>query len=330
MQNQAFRSLRTGARLASMLALASAAVLSATSAVPEEAPEWQVLSDDSSRADLFYLIVQGKNREEGQPVLSDDDAKAFALGKEFAFATDAIYDDILKVSRKDSIFGIDISHYTGKIDFGSLKLQNVHYVYAKATQGTGYKDELFAGYWKDLGSLPPSQKVLRGAYHFLSSSSGGEDQAKSFVRLINESGGSGAEDLPPVLDLEWDIAKGRKTDRWAGQDPDKIIDTALAWLAYVESHSAHKKIPMIYTARSWWRERIGSEAKFAKLARYPIWIADYSNSSRAVEVPAVPNGARHVLWQFTENGKLIGFRQSVDGNIYKGTEADFSRDMQLK
>lgn len=44
----------------------------------------------------------------------------------------------------------------------------------------------------------------------------------------------------------------------------------------------------------------------AAFSRYGLWIADYSKSSRAVEVPTVPNAARWTLWQFTSSAKAVG------------------------
>lgn len=293
---------------------------------------WKILTDDPARSDFFYIMLQDQAKEAGQPVPSSSEAMHFALAKEFHFPDDTTFDDILNVERKDVIFGIDISHHTGPdISFDRLKLQNVRFVYAKATQGVGFKDGLFASYWDALGKLPPSKRVLRGAYHFLSSTGDPKDQAKSFLRLLDESGGLKAGDLPPVLDLEWDVRKGGVADAWVGTDPDEIIDRALIWLDYVEKNNPQHLVPIVYTARSWWRDRIVSEAKFARLDRYGIWIADYSGSARGVEIPAVPAKSPYLMWQFTENGKLgQGYKRKLDTNIYKGTDEQFLVDFQLK
>jgi lysozyme len=182
-------------------------------------------------------------------------------------------------------------------------------------------------------ALPKDKQVFRGAYHFLTSSDSesGEAQAKSFLRLIRESGGADTNDMPPVLDLEWDVAKGSR-DRWSGKTADEIIDKALSWLSYVERNGDFKKKPIIYTARSWWRERIGDEKKFAKLSsHYDIWIADYSDKASANEVPAVPMNANYSLWQFSDHTKLIqGYAGKLDGNIYKGSYEKFLKDFNLQ
>jgi hypothetical protein len=66
---------------------------------------WKNIQGDSSRAALFSKVVQAKLKDEGKPF--DKKAISFALKKEFIFPHDAIYDDILKNDRTDSIFGID-------------------------------------------------------------------------------------------------------------------------------------------------------------------------------------------------------------------------------
>ncbi|HVZ02261.1 MAG TPA: GH25 family lysozyme [Dongiaceae bacterium] len=319
-------------RQLSAICLCVTALWASSALAEDSASSWKDLTDDTPRADFFYLLMQDKNRENGQPVPPADAARSFALGNEFRFPHDTEFDDTAGVPRSNTVFGIDISHYTGRnLNLTKLKLQNVRFVYMKATQGIGYKDALFSYYWEGLAALPESQRVLRGAYHFLSSSGDGVGQAKSFLRLIEESGGATASDMPPVLDLEWDVARGVAGDRWAGHTPDEIIQTALAWLSYVEEHGGQKKTPILYTTRSWWRERIGSEAKIASFGHYKIWIADYSASSRGIEVPAVPSGGKAVLWQFTENGKLdSGYGGRLDGSIYKGTEQSFLADFQLQ
>jgi lysozyme len=287
--------------------------------------DWASLSDDSSRSDLFQKIIAADEAERsrnpnplGQP---------FNLSGPFTFPQNARFDD--GKPRQNSIFGIDISHYSSSnLDFSVLKQQNIRYVYAKATQGVGYKDGKFATFWSALAALPPGKQVLRGAYHFLSSTGDGTAQAKSFLKYVNLHGGIGAHDMPPVVDLEWDIAHANGPDRWAGQTPKQIEDTALAWLNYVEQQT--HRVPVLYTARSWWRERNIPESDFAKFAHYKVWIADYSSSHRAVEIPAVPANNHWHIWQFSAAAKLsAGYGGGMDANIYKGTEQQFLTDFDV-
>jgi lysozyme len=245
----------------------------------------------------------------------------------FKFPDDALKDE--GKPRANSIFGIDISHYTGRnFSFDSLKEQNVRFVYAKATQGVRYKDDLFGLYWQALHDLPAEKRVLRGAYHFLSSSADGASQADTFLNVLEKNGGLKDNDMPPVVDLEWDITQSDRSDRWQSHSPDEIIEITLAWLKRVEEKTG--RIPVVYTARTWWRERQIPEESFGKLGHYKVWIADYSRSARATETPPTINHSHWDLWQFSETAELSrGYSGSLDANIYKGTEDQFASDFQI-
>lgn len=275
----------------------------------------QNLSDDTPRSELFKLITQA----EATP---SDSIQYFSLYGPFTFPNDTAYDVIEKKARAASIFGVDISHYTqDDFPFSRLADKSIHFVYAKTSQGIRFKDPKFGQFWKAMSELSGTQRVHRGAYHFLTAGEDGATQAATFVSVLNASGGLNATDMPPVVDLEWDVTKTER-DRWTNSSADEIIQNVKAWLRAVERATGRK--PMIYTALAWWKERIGSESRFSELSDYPIWIADYSKSSRAVEIPKVPNGSSWKLWQFTDAAKFAaGFPNSFDASIFKGNEAEF-------
>src|SRR5262249_25687308 len=235
----------------------------------ETEADWQPLTDDASRGELFQRVISAKLAESGQTI---EGLKALPGSKRepFQFPQNAKFD--AGKPRENSIFGLAISHYTSPDpDFSLLRDQGIFFVYVKATQSTGLKDSRFADFWKKLAALPPDKKLLRGAYHFLSSSTDATAQADTFLKFLALNGGMQAGDLPAVVDLEWDVAGKGSPDRWAGQSPAQILDKTITWLAKVEAQTG--KIPMVYTARSWWRERGIPDSDFAKLSHYKIWIA---------------------------------------------------------
>jgi lysozyme len=303
-----------------LLAVMIATILGSVNSVC--AMEWQTLKDEPSRADLFQQFIAPKNK--------GDQERAFELIGPFVFPADTTYDKTKNAPRSTALFGVDVSHYEGaSIRFDIMRDQNIRFVYAKATQGVGFKDGQFADYWAALGGLPAEKKVWRGAYHFLSSGDDAVAQADSFVELLNQNGGLQPADLPPVLDLEWDIATKNGPDRWQQHDPDEIIQMVLAWLDRVRART--QKTPIVYTARSWWHDRGIPEEKFALLKDYKIWIADYSSSSRAVETPGVPNNSPFDLWQFSEAAVLsTGYGGKLDADVYFGDDLKFLNDFQLK
>ena len=193
-----------------------------------------------------------------------------------------------------------------------------------------YKDGLFGSYWRALDDLPAEKKLLRGAYHFLSSDAKGAAQADTFLQALENNGGLKTTDMPPVVDLEWDITQSDRNDRWRSHSPQEILDVTLAWLKV-----RGRKKPAVYLS-STLREAGGTSAEFLEedinqLSHYRIWIADYSVSARAIETPSMINHSRWHLWQFTERAKLSqGYDGPVDANIYKGTEDQFAEDFGPK
>ncbi|MEM9139280.1 MAG: GH25 family lysozyme, partial [Pseudomonadota bacterium] len=177
-------------------------------------------------------------------------------------------------------FGIDVSHHNGKIDWAQTKGIEIGYVYIKASQGTTNTDQRFAANWS--GATDAGHKL--GAYHFLSSLSPAEDQAAHFLSVYSDRSDS---DLPPVLDVEWDLsapaADGHRSDRWASQSSDQIAASIKSWVEAVAQ--ATGKTPLIYTNTDWWNQRVGSAG--TDLGKtYPMWIASYSTDSATA--PAVP------------------------------------------
>jgi lysozyme len=295
-------------------------------AAPSES-SWSELSDDASRQSLFQdNVVPAKLAEQEA---SGTNTVELAIPKDFIFPDDAKFDKILNKNRENSIFGIDISHYTGpNFRFENLRLQRVLFVYAKATQGVAFKDALFADYWTKLAALPANQRVYRGAYHFLTAADPAVAQAGRFVDYVELHGGFKPDDMPPCLDLEWDRTL-TNPDRWKGQSPDEIIQKALDWLKEVERRTGRK--PMVYTALSWWHDRGVPIEKIKLFKDYTIWVADYSGSHKASEKPSTIGDRKQDLWQFAEDAKLTTGHPngSVDANIYYGTIDQFKKDFAL-
>jgi lysozyme len=260
------------------------------------------LVDDFSRGDLLrYAMSLGP--------------QAKSVPDSFLFPNDA-------TARREWVFGTDVSHHDGTIDWSKARKQEIRFAWVKVTQGVEYKDNMFAKNWADLGKMWTGEgtRVHRGAYHFLSAQGDVKGQARNF---LTNMGAVLPSDLPPTVDLEWDAPPGSPdpgaADRWKALSASEIIEKVLTWLDAVEQ--ATGKAPVIYTAASWWNERIG---KTDKLAKYKIWIADYSRKSQLSETPQLPSGYVAHLWQFSERGRVMeGFSTNVDVNIFKGTADQF-------
>lgn len=285
---------------------------------------WTDLTDEPSRAALFAEHVMPKTAA-GKPL---DQSQSFSLKGPFSFPSNANNDG--NKPRAPAVFGIDISHYSNRhLNFAVLKQERVDFVYMKTSQGVDGRDSSFPFFWKQAGLVPQNIRPRRGAYHFFSATGDPVVQAKSFVALLTQAGGLANADMPPVVDLEWDVRKG-VPDAWAGQKPDEIIGKVLAWVAFVKK--ATGRTPMIYTARAWWHDRKIPDSDFAKFSGYYVWVADYSDSRRATEMPATPNDAAWNIWQFTDRALMAaGYPATlgVDANIFHGSEEEFRTAFHL-
>jgi lysozyme len=289
-------------------------------------------TEDYSRGTLFQDYIVKNSPEPSEEV------KSKRLDGPFVFPVNAENDGGRK--RENAIFGIDVSHWSSadpkckkpinaskEIDFTTLAGQSIRFVYVKATQDVNYRDCRFVEYWNSLGKLTSEAAPRRGAFHFLTATNPGLEQGKSYVRFRKETGGFDKNELPPVLDLEWDKTE-KNRDRWVGTSPDMIIDNALAWLNHVAQES--KKQPIVYTSNTWLKEHKFTPAQLSRLKPYSIWIADYSQTRRAIEQPSQPAGFSWTLWQFTDGSRLsIGPRTGLDATIFKGTESEFKKAMQI-
>jgi lysozyme len=303
----------------------------------------EFLTDDASRADLFSLMV-----EYSQGAAPPQEKQLYAYPLAFKFPHDALWTHpvLQKIPRANQVFGIDLSHHNVDncrcvVDWSLLRRQEVRYAYLKASQGLRYVDPEYHSYRKGAKALPSNMAIHTGAYHFLTAAGDPAAQAQNFLAYIGNTVSNA--DLPPALDLEWDTRvgpdrkwilgpDGKKLDHWSSIAGADILRRAIVWLKAVEKATGRK--PIVYTNGEWWKQRIGNESRISELARYDVWIADYSKTGRAVEVPFVPSKAPWKLWQFTANAQFrdggIGRASSVDASVFNGTYSQFSSAMGVE
>ena len=100
---------------------------------------------------------------------------------------------------------------------------------------------------------------------------------------------------------------------------DRKDCTVVTWLDVVERST--RKVPIIYTQPGWWHDRVGTTDK---LAKYQIWVADYTAKSQLSEVPKKVPGYVGNIWQFSEHGRAKeGFPTKIDVSIFRGAEEEF-------
>jgi lysozyme len=215
----------------------------------------------------------------------------------------------------DVVFGIDVSHYEGRIAWQDVPEQAFRFVYAKASQGETLVDDQFKNNWTGLGQVAATKTLLRGAYHFLSADGDPQKQAKRFSDQVGKL--DKPFDLPPCLDLEWDFhtVGGQQVDSWTHLTAQQIVDKVKTCADSVEA--ATGRTPIIYTNASFFKDRVGNSSA---LNKFRIWIADYATHDLSSDTPASIPSYTIPIWQFTDKAVLSkGGPSPIDANVFFGT-----------
>lgn len=198
---------------------------------------------------------------------------------------------------KYPVFGVDVSHYQGDIDWLKLEKQGVKFAFIKATEGSGHVDESVRNNLKNIAETD----VRKSCYHFFSFDSAGETQAENFINTV----GKDEIDMPPVIDIEYYADK--HSNKPSCEDTEKILTPLLEKL---EKHYGTK--PIIYTTLPVYYRYISKNYR-----DYPLWI-------RCTQFE--PDLLEWKFWQFSDKGMLDGYdgdEPCIDFNVFYGTMEEF-------
>lgn len=193
-------------------------------------------------------------------------------------------------SSSGSPTGIDVSAYTGTVDWAAFTSSGVRFSFVKATEGTYYTSSNFAAQ----SSSAKSAGVIWGAYHFANPQwSSGASQADYLI----SHGGTfrpGTGQLPAAVDLEW--------NPYSGNSCYNLSQTQMYnWItAFQNEYKAKTGVyPIIYTAQAWWNTCVGTGLNSAVVAaRSPLWVAYYSSTPGTM-----PSGyLNYSIWQNSAQG----------------------------
>lgn len=175
------------------------------------------------------------------------------------------------------IHGVDISHYQGgTIDWKKAKDAGVRFVFHKATQGATYQDP---NYGKRRSEVHDAG-LIWGAYHYLEDGNA-TLQARHFMNYAKLRAGN----LWPVLDYE---ADGLVTSQFAD------------FLDECKRLGAPGVILYTYTSKA-----------PSRSFKMPLWLARYSNTNLAPEVPSAWADTGYWMHQFSDG--VYGLPHSVPG-----------------
>ena len=220
----------------------------------------------------------------------------------------------------ERIYGIDIARYQhGKgrrplpIIWNKLRITHVgkrgshnvsgtadypvSFVFIKSTESTTVRNKFYLGDYQQAHRYG----IRTGAYHFWSTRTSGEEQAKFFLKNTRFSHG----DLPPVLDLE---PSDKQIEASGGAE--RMFKHVRAWLRIVERHTGVK--PILYVNQGFINKYMGQQADLKR--DYRVWIARYSEYKPDV---------RLTFWQLCPDGRVAGISGDVDINVFNGYKSQF-------
>ena len=188
--------------------------------------------------------------------------------------------------------GIDVSNWSGTIDWESVANSGVEAVIIQASEGTFYRDPYLQEFYD--GARRNNLKI--GFYHFFNpgSSPTPVEQARYFVDTI-----SGLHsDIKLVLDLE----------QTGGLGNYELTKQAIEFLEEVKKLSGLDVAVYTYTnfAQNNLYKGIGLE-------NYPLWIAQ-------IDIDAPQSnpiwGDKYAAWQYSDTGRVSGIYTNTDLDIF--------------
>lgn len=198
--------------------------------------------------------------------------------------------------------GVDISRWQGSIDFAAISGSGKRFVIAKATEGIGFVDPMYAA--NRLGVSGTGLAFT--AYHYARpdlNPTNPEGEADWFVDNLGLVPGM----LAPALDLE--VA--------GALSPGELQAWVGAWLSRVYARTGIR--PMIYASPTFWRKYLADTTAFADQGYAVLWVANWF-----VAGPTVPannwSNRGWTFWQYDNCGYVPGFSGCVDLDRYNGTD----------
>jgi lysozyme len=199
--------------------------------------------------------------------------------------------------------GIDLSHWSGVVDFAVAKAAGIKFVILKFMDGILPADYAEINY---AGAIHAG--LLVGAYQWLRSELSEGRQAKEYAAMLK----SMPVDLPPAVDYEQSF-RGKK------YDPD--IGNLYSIILPLQGLMQRKL--MIYTSPGFWGDHGSTGGLYANCF---LWQAQYT-WHQAPPSKMTPWQAWDI-WQFTETGEGARYgvprsgERAVDLNYFRGTVLD--------
>lgn len=198
-----------------------------------------------------------------------------------------------------TLYGIDVSHYQGTIDWPGVVKAGMGYCVAQATVGQSWVDPTF----KVNRQSAQAVGLLAGAYHFLEPGSG-SSQADLFCSTVGDFDG-----ILAAVDVEV---------------PGLTLGMVQAFCAYFDAHTGGHPL-FVYANPKTWKTQLG-DPDMRGLG--PLWLAYYPKGGYPGDHDPTWNlvmgRQKPVLWQYGPR-HIPGRPKPVDGDAFRGTLPELRR-----
>lgn len=209
-----------------------------------------------------------------------------------------------------SLLGIDISNHQGKanIDLDAVLRKNpkIKFVILKASEGIHFTD----AYLKKFADTALEHNCLLMIYHYARAArNSASAEADYFYKLFKPYIGKAI----PALD--WEERDAASKSPWAKE-----------WCAKIEKLTGSTVVFYSY-------ESMINANNYSNLTKFPLWVAKYKDRvadynfdmSNAGPRPVVKWWSSYIMWQWTSCGRLNGYSENLDCNIFYGTASDWKK-----
>ncbi len=206
-----------------------------------------------------------------------------------------------------SLEGIDISSYSGDVDWQKVKDSGIDFVMVRIG-GRGYGDS--GEMYKDDRALEyirgaQAAGIKAGAYFFSQAITTNEaiEEADYAKELL------GGQKLDFPLAYDWEIIK----DEEARTDKVTPAQATECARSFCQETAANGYTPMIYSTS----RELYFKYDLTRLADYDIWYCEYSNTPEFYY--------EFSMWQYSKTGHVDGIEGDVDLNVCFTNVADYAK-----
>ncbi len=229
----------------------------------------------------------------------------------------------------DRIYGIDISRYQHErgrrrypILWNRLRISHlgrrisqeqvidarvdypVSFVYIKSTEGVTIENQ----YYEEDEAACRSHLIPVGAYHFFSTTTPPDEQARHFLSYTHFRRG----DLPPMLDIE---PSDKQIEAMGG--PLVLFDHMRTWLRIVEQ-ATHAR-PLLYVNQRFVNTYLHLAPDLKE--GYHFWIARYGEYKPDIHLD---------IWQLSGDGRVQGIIPECDLNVFNGYQGHWDEFLRTQ